>query len=1184
MRASPTSADGCSFVAFNIHFSPKMYVMKKRLPVFVFFLAFSGAVFGQVWAPKAVGLLPANYNVADICIVNEQVIWAVTIDYSIGGPVPASFVSKLLRSTDGGETWDLKDIEEAKGRLCWDIHAFDANTACIISQDLGGGPGRGIFRTTDGGEKWTEVFHHVSGGVLLHFFDAQEGLCWNYSGGKWFARTTDGGQNWTLVPPANIPDILPGEGQVFSSASNAFGHFGNTLWFGTGKGRTFKTEDRGKTWAAYNTGLGSNSQLQSMGFLDEKNGLAVSWLQNQAKYDVVRTTDGGLSWAQTGHQAYIEVDAIPCTSTFIGASGTGANLSALSTALSTDHGATWVQADTIIDLLAWVFLNPELGWAAVATPLGTGPALYKWIGGSLDTRIYVNQNATGANTGASWADAYTDLQAALAAAQAGDEIWVAEGTYKPAAPGGSQTATFLVDQNLKLYGGFAGSECYLSERDVVLHPTVLSGDLNGDDVVDDFVTNRGDNVLHVVQVTAAVTPDGLLDGFSIRGGQADGSLLADREGGGLYCFGAPVVRNCIFEQNNALGSGGGLALIGVGANSARVEYCRFENNRASSTFDAGGGLYIRQVTEEGITVDHCAFTGNTAASRGSGIAVYLSNLTVTNTLFSGNINDEQGGGLWFWPGNSPRTLVVDSCTFENNSSSFGGGVYASITSGCKVTVSKSVFDGNTVTPNTKGWGQLSAGLNIIAPETSSNALVTINEVHFSNNHSSNSAGGLGITLLGDSTNVAISNCVFEANRCTYYGSALSSDFEGTGNTCVLKNCRFFQNIADSAYAAADLWAGLNGSGVHTIDSCLFEGNVATGAGGLSLSAYGGGKADFFLTNSLFKNNNATALGGGLGIYSTGHPLDDLSAFVENCVFEGNSSSGRAGAILLLPHNDKFEVLISRSTIVDNQSPSMGAIGCYQYEPNTSFKGATIRIENSLIAGNQSEDATISVDSTGHFSLLHCTVADNTGGGIQLSDQSGLRLQNTILHNPGFAEYTAGTNDVAVASLGGNLIGDGSLGAVATPWDLQNTDPLFAAAGDYHLDANSPAIDKGVDLNNLPDFDLDGNARVNRCPDIGAYESAVIVSTACVVVGADELSGVEFLAVSPNPAVAFLNIQLPEASTGPFDVEVFDAQGRLVLRRVLPAGQLCDVQTLEAGFYVLKVAAGERVFAGKFVKQ
>lgn len=76
--------------------------------------------------------------------------------------------------------------------------------------------------------------------------------------------------------------------------------------------------------------------------------------------------------------------------------------------------------------------------------------------------IYVDANAAGANTGSSWTDAYNDLQDALADANSGDLIWVAEGTYKPDQVGGKtpgdQYATFGLINGVGVYGGFAGYE------------------------------------------------------------------------------------------------------------------------------------------------------------------------------------------------------------------------------------------------------------------------------------------------------------------------------------------------------------------------------------------------------------------------------------------------------------------------------------------------------------------------------------------------------------------------------------------------------------------------------------------------------------------------------------------------------------------------------------------------------
>lgn len=71
-----------------------------------------------------------------------------------------------------------------------------------------------------------------------------------------------------------------------------------------------------------------------------------------------------------------------------------------------------------------------------------------------------------------------------------------------------------------------------------------------------------------------------------------------------------------------------------------------------------------------------------------------------------------------------------------------------------------------------------------------------------------------------------------------------------------------------------------------------------------------------------------------------------------------------------------------------------------------------------------------------------------------------------------------------------------------------------------------------------------------------------------------------LTIVPNPVGdAALRLSLPETA----EVQVFDAQGRLMLRRTHTAGQALDVQGLAPGVYVVKAFAGGRGYAGRFVK-
>ena len=150
--------------------------------------------------------------------------------------------------------------------------------------------------------------------------------------------------------------------------------------------------------------------------------------------------------------------------------------------------------------------------------------------------IYVDDDANVGGDGQTWETAYKYLQDALDDALTDDQIWVAEGTYKPDDDDanhpdgtGDREATFQLINGVGIYGGFAGSEdpCTfdLGELDFVTNETILSGDLDGNDVdVNDpcdlqTEPTRGENSYHVV--TGSYTDaNTVLDGFTITGGNA----------------------------------------------------------------------------------------------------------------------------------------------------------------------------------------------------------------------------------------------------------------------------------------------------------------------------------------------------------------------------------------------------------------------------------------------------------------------------------------------------------------------------------------------------------------------------------------------------------------------------------------------------------------------------------------
>ncbi|NUY81072.1 T9SS type A sorting domain-containing protein [Flavobacterium sp. MAH-1] len=235
------------------------------------------------------------------------------------------------------------------------------------------------------------------------------------------------------------------------------------------------------------------------------------------------------------------------------------------------------------------------------------------------TRYYVNASATGNGNGLTWVNAFTSLQAAISATIAGDEIWAATGTYKP---GTSRSASFVMKNGVNLYGGFAGTETMLSERNIATAPTTLSGDIG-------TLGNNNDNsykVMKIENITIGIT----LDGFRIVSGynQNDGS-----EGAGAFIQDNPgiiTIKNCIFYDNYAYGYGGGLF---IDQSDVNFENCEFLYN---SNFDYGGGaIYASNVSGSNITLIKCKFVGNTSRS-GAAISFDGPNLIIDRTVFCGN--------------------------------------------------------------------------------------------------------------------------------------------------------------------------------------------------------------------------------------------------------------------------------------------------------------------------------------------------------------------------------------------------------------------------------------------------------------------------------------------------------------------------------------------------------------------
>jgi hypothetical protein len=197
--------------------------------------------------------------------------------------------------------------------------------------------------------------------------------------------------------------------------------------------------------------------------------------------------------------------------------------------------------------------------AALAAVALLGLALKPAPAYAAGTVRYAAPTAQGSGNCSSWANACT-LAYALAIAVPGDQIWVKAGVHKP---GSYRSDSFQLKSGVAIYGGFAGNETALSQRDWATNKTILSGDIDGNDITDasGVVTTTagitGTNSYHVVRATDVITA--VLDGFIITAGQANATRFPNNAGGGRYHFqSALTLRNLVFSANAASDSGGGM--------------------------------------------------------------------------------------------------------------------------------------------------------------------------------------------------------------------------------------------------------------------------------------------------------------------------------------------------------------------------------------------------------------------------------------------------------------------------------------------------------------------------------------------------------------------------------------------------------------------------------------------------
>ena len=796
----------------------------------------------------------------------------------------------------------------------------------------------------------------------------------------------------------------------------------------------------------------------------------------------------------------------------------------------------------------------------------------------LSAQTVIRRVATDGDTaadGSTWENAMTLKTALAASTTAGDEIWIAAGTYRPDSAG--REVSFNIPADISVYGGFAGTETAFDPTDndtrlretdsTFTNETILSGDLMGNDLerpeppvgatptteetaaLTAYNNARTENSNRVVLVTGA---NATLNGLTITAGLSV-SRESGRAGGGLTSTGENIsLTECTFTENSALSNGGGATFSAAGAT---LTNCTFTYNNGD--FEGGGAYFASTAT--GAILTNCTFTSNTVRNDGGGVFFSrVATLTMTGCTFTDNTAGRIGGGAYF----DAIGAMLAGCNFTDNTAGTNGGG-ARFSAGD--TLTGCTFADNTA--NSSGGGAYFDGAG------------TLIDCMFMGNTSGGGDGG-GTFFNGGGT---LTGCMFMGNTARQNGGGAYFN-----NIATLKDCTFKDNMATSLFGGGAYFssfargtltgctftgntADFQGGGIYfasslttgtTLDSCTFTSNE-------SFMGSGGGVYAFrivTLTNCGFTNNTAV-FGGGLSALDGGT--------LTGCTFTDNTARQNGGGAYFPDRT----VTLNGCTFTRNTAAALGG-GAYFSSMVTLTNGVFVNNTATSNGGGMF----LNDGGTVTNSTLYSNTANGSGGGIYATYNSGgdFNLRNSLLisnmaaaADSGSQVYVNNADTADRVSLQHNLIAGGSNpmgtneGVVyvmseattitqANTVDTSDVAVVFASTTSteenfLRLKEGSPAVNAGNNdyVNDAITTDLAGAVRIQGgTVDLGAYESDIIgMQTIEFTLDSTGVVGMEDIALT---ATASSGLPVSYASSNP-TAAVVDTMGGSATLRLIAEG-------------------------------
>jgi hypothetical protein len=280
--------------------------------------------------------------------------------------------------------------------------------------------------------------------------------------------------------------------------------------------------------------------------------------------------------------------------------------------------------------------------------------------------LYVSSSGSDSNNGSSWSQAFATVSHALSVAEIGTAVWVAAGTYQE---------KVSVPPHVSLFGGFAGTETSLEQRDWATHTTILDGGGSGT----------------VVNIAADAQSDTVVDGFTIQNGTF--GVIAQGPS-------SPTISHNIIQNHTGTWNGIPNVVQNAGAVQLHGGAPLLANNLITNNSYTNG------------------FTGSGVRAGGvwlaSGRPMVVNNTITGNTLSAPGAvaSGALGAGIWISGGNP---VLMNNIVADNNATSSGGGAVGGISK----TGGSATLDYNCVYGNQgSNYAGVSAGAHGISEDPS----------------------------------------------------------------------------------------------------------------------------------------------------------------------------------------------------------------------------------------------------------------------------------------------------------------------------------------------------------------------------------------------------------------------------------------------------------------------------------